>query len=109
MQRGVCCKKCVHTIADHLQCLYVLEAGVVEGWDGVWGDGLLDFVTIYNGRSSIRQEMRFGGGDMAVFGKEILDVAFHGYPTGTVVVVPGEVYARILGTFSVLGDGVVIF
>ena len=46
---------------------------------------------------------------MAILGKGILGVAFHGEPSGAVVVVPVKVDVSILGTLPVLGGGVVIF
>ena len=46
---------------------------------------------------------------MAIIGKGVLGVVFHGEPAGAVVVVPGKVNVSILGTLPVLGGGVVIF
>ena len=62
-----------------------------------------------DGRSYLRQDLRFGGGAMAVLGKDIFDVAFHGEPAGEVVLVIGKVDDSIPVTLPVLGDGVVLF
>ena len=85
------------------------DSGFVEGRAIVWGNGILDFVEVCDGRAFMQRDLRFGGGAMDVLGKDIFDVAFHGEPEGAVVVVPGKVDASILGSLPVLGDGVVLF
>ena len=98
-------------IREHTEdnALDPVDAGVVEGRAGVWGNGMLDFVAVCDGHAFMRRDLRFGGGAMDVLGKDIFDVAFHGEPEGAVVVVPGKVDASILGSLPVLGDGVVLF
>ena len=86
-----------------------LDASVAEGRSGVWGKRVLDFGALGEGRAFVRRDLRFGGGAMAVLGKDIFDVAFHIEPSGAIVVVPGKVNISILGALPVPGDGVVLF
>ena len=70
---------------------------------------MLDFGAVCDGHTFLQRDLRFGGGAVAILGKYIFDVAFHGEPTVEIVVVPGEVNARILGDLPVPSDGVVFF